>query len=120
VVSPEYIHEAIKHIPNANRFFVVSDDLLWCKENIHLPNCTFVDYNEWKGLWVMSLCHHFIISNSTYSWWAAYLSRHENKIVVAPDTWFGPDCHDDPQDIYCEGWIKLPTRYHEGTIVPID
>lgn len=119
VVSSEYIYEAIKHIPNANRFFVVSDDLSWCKENIKLPNCTFVEYDEWKALWLMSLCHHFIISNSTYSWWAAYLSRHKNKIVVSPSTWFGPDCHDDPQDVYCDGWIKLPTKYHEGTIIPI-
>jgi len=38
---------------------------------------------------VMSLCDHNIIANSSYSWWAAFLNRHEDKIIVCPDDYLG-------------------------------
>lgn len=119
IITLEYIHEAIKHIPLTDTFFVVSDDILWCKENIVLPNCKFIEYDNWKALWLMSLCHHFIISNSSFSWWAAYLSRNNNKIVVGPSTWCGPGGPQDTQDVMCENWISLPTTFHQGTIIPL-
>jgi hypothetical protein len=50
-----------------------------------LPSCD----NDYEELLLMSLCNHFIIPNSTFSWWAAYLSNQENKIVCYPETWFG-------------------------------
>jgi hypothetical protein len=119
VVTPEYIYEAAKHIPNTDIYFVVSDDLPWCKENIKLPNCKFIEYSEWEALWLMSLCHNFIISNSSFSWWAAYLSRNPQKIVVGPSTWCGPDGPQDTHDVFCKNWIRLPTTFHNGTIIPV-
>ena len=96
---------------------VVSDDIEWCKENIKLPNVIFNDNNKYfnhEALWLLSLCDHFIISNSTFSWWGAWLSRSDNKIVISPDTWFGPDIKDNPKDIWCEDWIKIPTKWVDG------
>ncbi len=117
VISLEYINEAIKHLPKCERILVLSDDMAWCKENIKLDNLVFVEnYWDCEGIWLLSLCDHFIISNSTFSWWGAYLSRNENKKVIAPDTWFGPDIREKTDDLYCDDWIKIPTHWNNGFI----
>lgn len=73
-------------------FIFFSDDIQWVKENLHVDN--FPNYYErgddpvWEKLRLMYSCHHFIISNSTFSWWAQYLGRHENKIVISPSRWY--------------------------------
>ena len=92
-------------------FFVFSDDISWCKHN--LTSCgsvpIFVDTSAFSiphlDLELMMNCRHFIIANSSYSWWAAYLGRDSNKRVVAPFLWnrLHPESH--PQ---CEDWILLP------------
>lgn len=120
VISAEYIHKAARSIEKTDYYFVVSDDIPWCKENIKLPNCIFSDYVTWKALWLLSLCTNFIISNSTFSWWGAYLAK-SNKTVIAPSVWFGPDIlvDTDPKDIYCSDWKILPCHYHkDGIIIP--
>lgn len=69
-------------------FYVFSDDIKWCRQNfITDGSFTFVDQNfndEIAEIWLMSQCKHFIIANSTYSWWGAWLSSNESKIVIAP------------------------------------
>jgi hypothetical protein len=119
-ITLEYINEAYKHLPQHDVLLIMSDDIEWCKENINLPNMVFNDnskfWNE-EGIWLLSLCDHFIISNSTYSWWGAWMSRNPNKTVVSPSTWFGPGVKEDPKDIWCDDWIKIPTKYDNGFIV---
>ena len=121
VITAEYIHKAYNMLPKVNTTFVVSDDLQWCKENITLPNTIFVEYEKHKALWFMSLCQNFVISNSTFSWWGAYLSKTFNKTVIVPQVWFGPEIlkHTDPKDIYCEDWKVCPAVYDtKGLILP--
>lgn len=69
-------------------FYVFSDDLDWCKENLKLnEKLIFISHNtndEISDLWLMSQCKHFIIANSTFSWWGAWLSENNNKIIIAP------------------------------------
>jgi len=117
VISLEYINEAYKYLPPHDVLFVMSDDMDWCKENIKLPNVIFNNQSKFwdhEGLWLLSLCDHFIISNSTFSWWGAWLSKTDNKVVIAPDTWFGPDIKENTKDLYCDSWIQIPTIWEDG------
>lgn len=75
-------------------FFIFSDDIDWCKQNILLPEQTFYMDNSIAGqkaeghLFLIQRCKYFIISNSTYAWWGAWLSANENKKVVYPKNWY--------------------------------
>lgn len=118
VISKEYIFEALKHIPNCEKYIVLSDDIPWCKENIKINNVVYVDnYWNWEAIWLMSQCSYFIISNSSFSWWGAYLSKEKNKKVISPDIWVGPDIIDNMNDVWCDDWIKIPCKYNNGNII---
>jgi hypothetical protein len=120
VVSLEYIYKAFEVIPKEGHknVFITSDDVEWCKDNIKIKNAIFITNSSYEAIWFMSLCKHFIISNSTFSWWGAYLGEKENSVTVAPNTWFGPAINEDTRDIYKENWIKLPTYCEGGFIYP--
>jgi hypothetical protein len=38
-------------------------------------------------------------------------------VVISPSTWFGPDIKEDPKDVWCDGWIKVPTKWKDGFII---
>jgi hypothetical protein len=119
VISPEYIHKCLDII-KPSHCMVFSDDIEWCKENIRFPGCTYVeDYPPHEQLWIMSMCHDFIISNSSFSWWGAYLSRITDKRVFAPSVWFGPRFEGEWNDIYCDGWERVNCFYKDGKILPL-
>jgi hypothetical protein len=64
------------------RVLVFSDEPKWCEQN--LPGVV-VHNEDWVDLMLMSLCQQFTISNSSFAWWAAWIS---GKPVVAPAPWF--------------------------------
>jgi hypothetical protein len=122
VVSKEYLDEAYKKLPYHDVLLVMSDDPQWCKDNLSYTNMVISNNNMFwdaEGLWLLSLCDHFIIYNSTFSWWGAYLSRSTNKKVIAPECWFGPDIDSITSDIYCHGWEVVPSKWDNGYIIPI-
>ena len=93
-------------------FIIFSDDIEWCKKNIHSNKKVLFETDNnpiWEKIRLMSACKHFIIYNSTFSWWAQHLSDNEEKIVVAPSKWMKRD--DQPIDIYEDGWIYLDDRH---------
>jgi hypothetical protein len=68
-------------------FYIFSDDISWCKEEMKIDApCYYIDHNddEIADLYLMTRCKHFIIANSSFSWWGAWLSQYEHKVVVAP------------------------------------
>lgn len=118
VVSKEYIQSEYKRLPNTPYCLVFSDDKDWCEKNIEIPNAIFVDLPPQEQMWLMSLCDYFLISNSSFSWWGAYLSRSPKKQVIAPQSWFGAAGLSEWQDIYCENWQVRSTYLHNGQIFP--
>jgi len=93
------------------KFFAFTDDPDWFNEQsgftgsvelVSNPNFSNID-----ELYLMSACDHFIIANSSYSWWAAWLSKNPNKIVIAPKPWFDSDTLNS-SSIVPDGWIEIP------------
>lgn len=91
----EYYKKAISYIKekvNDPHFYFFSDDIEWVEENFPGLNATFVNWNRsqdsWQDMYLMSLCKHNIVANSSFSWWGAWLNKNDSKIVVAPSLWF--------------------------------
>jgi hypothetical protein len=100
-------------------FFIFSDDPDWCEANFKLPYRTTIVGNfnqtvehhlgrEDADLYLMRLCGHAIMANSSYSWWGGWLGADiKGGIIIAPKSWVGPACKDDPRDIVPDRWIRL-------------
>jgi hypothetical protein len=117
-VSLEYIVSCAKQIPS-EKYIIASDDIDWCKKKIQLDTeCQFVENNDWETLWILSMCKNFILSNSTFSWWSAYLANTDG-VVFIPSSWFGSEySYLDTKDIACDNWISVPTTIVDGKIYP--
>ena len=70
---------------------------------VHVPELGLAD---WEEMVMMSLCNSHIISNSSFSWFGAYLAK--SKRVVYPSVWFGPAlAHHDTKDLCPPDWIRM-------------
>lgn len=114
-LTSNYYQDAINLIQTEEKdlvIFVFSDDIEWCQSNLNFNLPThFVNY-EHKGykfgnyLQLMINCKHFIIPNSTFAWWAAFLNSNPNKKVIAPKKWFNDSSYNS-NDIYPSDWITI-------------
>lgn len=113
ICTDRYYEKAIKliseQVENVQYCFF-SNDIGWVKEHykiddaIYIERNMFDDYYDWYDMYLMSICKHNIIANSTFSWWGAWLNQNPNKIVIAPSKWVN-GC--EYIDIYPAQWIKL-------------
>jgi hypothetical protein len=90
----DYYARAVAHMESLVRgahYFLFSDQPSAARRCIPLPGelITCVsnnrgDANAYADLWLMTQCRHFIIANSTFSWWGAWLAEHSKKQTIAP------------------------------------
>ena len=94
LIPLDWYLEAYKKYFSGKKILIFSDDIQWCKENFgslkhEFLEIWFVDnLSAIDWLCLMSKFHYFIISNSTFSWWWAYLPKFSDKVVVRPDLEF--------------------------------
>lgn len=120
VITPGYFKQAFKRVaaavcPATPTFFVFSNGMDWAKKEFaNEPySFVFVEGNEnddvAHDLFLMTQCKHFVIANSTLSWWGAWLSdRAENKVVIMPELWLGGANAVAAASMQAPGWQVCP------------
>lgn len=115
VCEMEYYTKAIELITKKVEhpmFFIFSDDIKWCKENVKIQFPHYFIEHKYAGtkfekyLHLMTKCKHFIISNSTFAWWGVWLCDSMDKVVIAPQKWFN-DQTIDTTDMVPSTWIRI-------------
>ena len=115
ILKNTYYIKAIDYIKNIIKsdfkFLIFSDDIIWCKTFFKGNDYIFIEDNyDYIDLWVMTLCNHNIISNSTFSWWGAYLNQNKTKIIIAPKKSIFKEkknCIQLNKTLYPKNWIIL-------------
>ena len=91
-------------------FYVFSNDIDWCKANLHLGDYCVkyrdseLQTDDFEELMLMASCQHAIIVNSSYHWWGATLIKNSKKIICCPEKWWFDD---KPIDIIPNEWIRI-------------
>ncbi len=115
VVKNDYYHTALEILLKkikVEHLYVFSDDIAWCRDNLTFDQPTTFVGDEYAGeraighFALMRACSHFIIPNSSFAWWAAWLGESSEKIVIAPKQWFG-DASIETNDRVPLEWIRI-------------
>lgn len=110
VLGMDYFNSAIDVLKlKTDKFLIFSDDISWCKENFIGEEFTFIEYEkDYYEMYLMSMCNNNITSNSSFSWWGAWLNRNVDKVIISPKNWFGVSLqHFNTNDIIPNEWIKF-------------
>ncbi len=109
----EYYKVALEHFSDDRNVIVFSDDPEWCKQQKLFSDDRFLvseSSDNRVDLCLMSLCDDFIIANSSYSWWGAWLSKNKDKLVIAPTQWFGKNGYTkdhNTKDLIPNEWVRI-------------
>jgi hypothetical protein len=104
--SKEYYEKAISMMPSGTKYLIFSDDIEFAKQRVNVKG-TYLSGYYLSDFKLMKRCKHFIIANSSFSAMAAILANHPDKIVIAPERWFGPSVDISAKDIYHQNWIVI-------------
>ncbi|MBY0476807.1 MAG: alpha-1,2-fucosyltransferase [Chitinophagaceae bacterium] len=96
------------------KYYIFSDDSAWVKQHLlgYIDSATMVVHNSgedsWQDMYLMSLCKHNIIANSSFSWWGAWLNKNVDKLVIAPNKWFAnEEMNLQTGDLIPNSWIRI-------------
>ena len=113
VIDDKYYYNAIEFLnskfPDLH-IYIFSDDIEWCEKNLNFINPYTLVTHQFAGdkfrsyLELMMECNHFIIPNSSFAWWAAYLSKSIGKVVIAPKIW---DRDGMKNDLIPSEWVRM-------------
>lgn len=112
--SPAYFGQGMAHVAGQvaePHFFIFSDDAPWARAHLRFPahRVTYVQgQTSLEDFVLLRACHHQVIPNSTFGWWAAWLNEHPEKIVVMPRHWFR---HPRQQATVPELWFNGVVTY---------
>lgn len=102
----DYYEEALSKFDSDREVAIFSDDPFWvASQELFKPDRFLLSETgrSHHDLYLMTQCSDFIIANSTFSWWGAWLANKGR--VIAPSTWFGPNnAHLNIKDLYCNHW----------------
>lgn len=114
--NPNYVNLGVKYYLNAlpeipqGKVIVFTDDYRYCR-NMFRDQGFVYDFDGLSAmdhLYLMSKCDHFIVANSTFSWWGAYLGEKKGSVVVRPDKYFLGSLEDhDTSQFWPKHWIKV-------------
>jgi hypothetical protein len=112
ITSKRFFQAAMEKIGQSSPFLLISDDIEWCRDNFKGANFSFAaGGTALEDLYLQSLCANNIISNSTFSWWGAWLNTNPAKQVIAPRPWYGKDfSHIHTADLVPTTWVQLDNR----------
>lgn len=113
ICTEEYYEQAFEKmkawVPDCH-FFIFTNDAEWVKKHFKQKNLTVVEGNDedagYLDMYLMTKCKHYILANSSFSWWGCYLNPSKLKKVIAPGQWFrGRDCRDIYTDEMKRGMV---------------
>lgn len=134
VCSLEYYQRAIMDIKKSvdnPTFFVFSDELNWVRDNINLGvEVHYMDFNYpdyMQDMRLMTHCKNHIITNSTFSWWGAWLSGSNN--IICPEYWLNPNIETHKKEfngswvefshVLPKSWKRIPNLVEGDTLMPL-
>lgn len=110
VCTSAYYRRSMQYFPETSYFLIASDDIAWCKTQFRGERFFFVeDETPVATLYLLGMCSHYILSNSSFSWWGAWLNPDPTKTVICPTPWFGYRLrHNKTIDLFPASWIRIP------------
>ncbi len=107
----------------ADVYYVMSDDIAWCKTQFHNTETTqfvfFEEPDDLRSFFFARLFQTYICANSTFHWWASYLSIHPNPIVYTPKEHFGPAGPPNYEDYFRTDMIRISNK-DEGPAITVN
>jgi hypothetical protein len=117
ICSFDYYLKAMSYISSKvskPTYFIFSNDITWVQENfpvgkhkVFYVSASNSDDAQFNEFYLMSLCKHNIIANSTFSWWAAYLNSNSEKVVIAPSRWYKGKKNLETFKLIPTSWVRI-------------